>query len=60
MKGSLYNFDETLFEKNETEELIDTYKRVNALQWACNLGDEKCVNYSKFIFEKWKNDNSNV
>lgn len=36
----------------------DVYKRVNALQWACDLNEEKCVTHSKTLFKELKNNTS--
>lgn len=38
----------------------DVYKHVNALQWACDLNEEKCVTHSKTLFEQLKNNKSTV
>lgn len=60
MSGSLYKYSDALFNERliQNESVIEVYNRVQALTWACNLGDEKCINKSKTEFEKWMKNES--
>ncbi|GLV41002.1 uncharacterized protein CBL_04526 [Carabus blaptoides fortunei] len=46
--------------KSDDMKPTDVYQHVNALKWACDLGEEKCVSESKILFEKLKNNTAEI
>ena len=48
--------DSAPFTKENSTEQIYTLKQVLALTWACNLGEENCVNNATAAFTSYTTD----
>ncbi|XP_071539736.1 aminopeptidase N-like isoform X8 [Panulirus ornatus] len=52
-------YDSVGFEDNLNDPLLEQYKRVEALSWACNLDYQDCVHNSVSLFQQWMDNPAN-
>ncbi|KAG1678936.1 Aminopeptidase N [Nymphon striatum] len=59
LKKVLPLYDRVGWEEKPEESILEQYKRVGALAWACKYDHKPCVDRAKAMFKQWMTDNKN-